>query len=236
MNRWEWPIADPFGTGAPNENPAGAGAFSYNLRFPGQYYDVETGKHYNYFRDYDPAIGRYLKSDPIGLVAGTQSYGYARGSPSRLADSLGLYVEGFYDLSTGHLFLYDYDSKQTISGDFESGGKPYGDPITPGVYAILQQPNPDFFRLDPIDASPYDDVNSTNNRDFIRLHRPGRTIGCIAAKDWNNWTLVRDLIRGTKVRKFPNGISWTVVPGTSIRLWSKPDQFVEYGRLYVVPK
>jgi RHS repeat-associated protein len=41
---------------------------AYNLRFPGQYYDQETGKHYNYFRDYDPAIGRYVESDPLAFA------------------------------------------------------------------------------------------------------------------------------------------------------------------------
>ncbi len=38
-----------------------------NLRFPGQYYDVETGLNYNYYRDYNPVIGRYLESDPLLL-------------------------------------------------------------------------------------------------------------------------------------------------------------------------
>ena len=41
-----------------------------NLRFPGQYYDQETGLHYNYFRTYDPETGRYVESDPIGLGGG----------------------------------------------------------------------------------------------------------------------------------------------------------------------
>ena len=61
---WIW-YSDPFGTEPPNENPAGGGTFKYNLRFPGQLYDSHAGLNQNYFRDYDPAIGRYVQSDPI---------------------------------------------------------------------------------------------------------------------------------------------------------------------------
>jgi RHS repeat-associated protein len=57
---WEWPL-DTFGAGAAKENPSGLGSFLFNLRFPGQYYDVETRLHYNYFRDYDPSVGRYVR-------------------------------------------------------------------------------------------------------------------------------------------------------------------------------
>ncbi len=89
---WRWDNADPFGANAANENPAGLGAFSYNLRFPGQYYDAETGTHYNYFRDYDPTIGRYVQSDPIGLGGGLNTYGYVFQQPLRLVDRLGLEV------------------------------------------------------------------------------------------------------------------------------------------------
>ena len=86
---WEWPL-DTFGAGAANENPSGLGTFSFNLRFPGQYYDAETGLHYNYFRDYDPRIGRYVESDPIGLRGGSNTYTYARADPIDDSDPLGL--------------------------------------------------------------------------------------------------------------------------------------------------
>lgn len=60
------------------------------LRFPGQYADAETGYSYNYFRDYDPTLGRYIESDPIGLEAGINTFGYVRANPIAKIDPLGL--------------------------------------------------------------------------------------------------------------------------------------------------
>ncbi len=63
------------------------------LRFPGQYEDNETGFVYNYFRDYDPQIGRYIESDPVGLDDGVNTYAYVYGDPLNLADPEGLSAE-----------------------------------------------------------------------------------------------------------------------------------------------
>jgi RHS repeat-associated protein len=87
---WRWD-ADPFGIRAPDENPDGdLTLFTYNLRFPGQYYDQESGLHYNYHRTYDPSTGRYLESDPIGLIGGLNTYGYVGANPNGYFDFFGL--------------------------------------------------------------------------------------------------------------------------------------------------
>ncbi len=107
---WRWD-SEPFGTAVANQNPSGSGTpFVYNLRFPGQYYDQETGLSYNYERDYDPGTGRYVESDPllqpildvarghlifavpylfkrVGLLL---PYAYAKDQPTGMSDPSGL--------------------------------------------------------------------------------------------------------------------------------------------------
>ncbi|MCI0561546.1 MAG: RHS repeat-associated core domain-containing protein, partial [Nitrososphaera sp.] len=72
-------------------DPDGDGlSFVYNLRMPGQYFDQETGLHYNTFRDYDPRVGRYVESDPIGLEGGINPYIYVGSNPLSRIDPNGL--------------------------------------------------------------------------------------------------------------------------------------------------
>ena len=91
---WRWD-SDPYGNAAPS------GQVTYNMRFPGQIADIETGLFQNGFRDYDPVAGRYIQSDPIGLKGGLSRYAYVGGNPLSFVDPLGLWAGGIsFEFST----------------------------------------------------------------------------------------------------------------------------------------
>lgn len=86
---WRWE-GDQFGDILPNEDVDNNGQlFTMPIRHAGQYFDSEVGVFYNYFRDYDPATGRYVQSDPIGLAGGLNTYGYVGGNPVWAVDPKG---------------------------------------------------------------------------------------------------------------------------------------------------
>jgi len=79
-----------FGDHAPVGDPDADGkGFGLNLRYPGQYFDAESGLHYNLMRDYDPSIGRYVESDRIGLSGGLSIFAYVNNRPLTLLDPTG---------------------------------------------------------------------------------------------------------------------------------------------------
>jgi RHS repeat-associated protein len=67
-----------------------SGTLTQNLRFPGQYFQIETGLHYNHHRHYDPITGRYTQPDPLRFVDGPSVYAYVKSSPLMLTDRSGL--------------------------------------------------------------------------------------------------------------------------------------------------
>ena len=88
---WRRDNQEPFGDSPADENPSGLGVFEFDLGFPGQVRNRETGTWYNYKRDcYDSAIGRYCQSDPIGLRGGLNTYNYVFANPLSFVDPLGL--------------------------------------------------------------------------------------------------------------------------------------------------
>jgi RHS repeat-associated protein len=107
-------------------------AVKNNLRFPGQYYDTETGLHYNWHRFYDPETGRYISADPIGLTGGMNLYAYVKNDPINWIDPWGLLGEvvtfqpvGWGSSSFGHTAyndngtVYSFGPNGMWKGSFE---------------------------------------------------------------------------------------------------------------------
>jgi RHS repeat-associated protein len=125
---WRWE-SDGYGNTLPNEDPDGNGQKTYvYLRFPGQYFDEESGLHYNWHRYYVPRLGRYLSSDPIGIEGGRNSYGYVEGNPLSYYDPYGLF--GMDDVWGGVYWATDGWSPSQNTVDFGAG---FGDVVTFGL-------------------------------------------------------------------------------------------------------
>jgi RHS repeat-associated protein len=127
---WTWDLKnEAFGNAAPNVDPDADGtAFNLDLRMPGQRYDQASGLYYNYFRDYDPATGRYTQVDPIGLAGGISTFGYVGGNPLGLKDPKGL---DFMDPVFG--VIYDLTGGASVPQGVVDGAVGFGDGVYSGI-------------------------------------------------------------------------------------------------------
>jgi RHS repeat-associated protein len=184
---------EPFG----KTTVAGAGTTN-SFAYTGRELDG-TGIYYYRARYYYPHIGRFVSEDPAGFHGSQNLYAYVGDDPINFFDPLGLIVQGTFNRSTGELTITDIDTGITIKAAAESGGKPWGDPIPKGTWDILERAGkPDFFRLDRQDRNRYDDIDDASGRGQFRLHRPGRTVGCIASTNWSDRHKIDKMIRNTK--------------------------------------
>jgi RHS repeat-associated protein len=108
----------------------------FNLRYPGQYADEESGLFYNYFRSYDARTGRYSQPDPIGLDGGWNRFGYVDGNPLKHIDPYGLEwlidPGGRSPESTGLNTLY-------CEGQAPAPYVPSSDPTCPAINACARK-------------------------------------------------------------------------------------------------
>ena len=191
-------------------------------RFPGQYTDDATGLHYNYFRDYDPSIGRYVTSDPIGLGGGLNTFGYVYQNPLSYIDPNGLDVTIIIN-RTG-------STSVSVSGTIDVSSDVVSDTFSGHSLEELNPPNSNL----PVPPNTYDafvrtdrtpnriQLRNVPNATYVQIHN-GNDIndieGCFAV----GTTASKDFVGNSKsamnkindiIRKDGTGNIVVIVQGT----------------------
>jgi len=174
--------------------------------FTGKEHDDEIALNYFGARYLDPMLGMWISVDPARQFASPYLYAGNGMNPVNGVDPDGYLVTGTYNKSTGLLTLTDNDTKKSVSGQYFTGGKPYGEPIPNGKYEILDHVpdktsknyKPGRYWLDAIDANPRNDIHEPTGRNNFRLHGFGNSTGCLTACENTNHKEIDDFIQKTK--------------------------------------
>jgi RHS repeat-associated protein len=223
---WSWAYqGNAWGEQAPTSS-----GYTYNMRFPGQYFDAETGLNYNVNRDYDSSTGRYVESDPMGLRAGASTYGYVRSNALRRVDALGLadlYYWRGYNGDWGHASI------QLNDGTYISWW-----PVPGGHDLLMSSLTDHYWESDAIaDESFTDDVNNEGHYPNEKIHLDGLDEDAIrkwwdAYKKSHRFNSAFQNCSTTVFDALSAGGSQDVLPGypyPTTGIWS-PENIRDYGQ------
>ena len=169
------------------------GLASNNLRFPGQYFLIEDGLNYNWYRHYDPTVGRYVQPDPLGFTNGPSIYLYSNGDPVSSFDQSGLasciYSIGAHTLTctsnSGEILSVLGPNKVwsgvgTCANNVSCEDDKYYGPIPPGNYNMNRDDrlgHNGFWRLERLRKDSSVAMLPWNKRCGFEFHPGGTIVG-----------------------------------------------------------
>jgi RHS repeat-associated protein len=149
---------------------------TFNLRYPGQYFDQESNLHYNYHRSYSATLGGYIQTDPIGLQGGWNGFAYSNQNPLSFTDPLGLQVaiggSGAGGVAGGAI------GGSSIGGGTKGGYDPRTDTYNPAkrgageriIDAIIDFCTPDDTPCSPPEGTKCWDIHTDHSHAGLQPH------------------------------------------------------------------